>query len=202
MKVLLLTGFEKFGSYPENITEIAANQIKTLGNYQVYGLVFPVRIFPESGEDYGETILAEARHIKADAIISMGIASRAHGLLLETRAINWVENNKYCIKSEQRRTLDENLLFKKELMVNLDPWHLNRLWQIAALFQKLHDRKIFCDVNFSHDAGTFCCNALMFRTLNAIEKQKCEIPYLFLHVNPSFGLDDIQKTLEAVLENL
>lgn len=202
MKKILLTGFEKFGDYHENISEVAASSLKILGDYEVHGLVFPVRIFPENGEDYGETILAKAREIKADAIISMGIASATNGFRIETRAVNWVENHKYCIDAEQRRVLDESLILKKVLTANLNPWHLKYLWDVAELFEKLRDQKIYCDVNYSHDAGTFCCNALMFRTLNAIEKQKCEIPYLFLHVNPSLELNTLQKILEAVLENL
>lgn len=218
MKKLLLTGFEVFGDYAENITEVAATQIKILGEYEVHGLVFPVSIFPENGEDYGETILAYAREIHADAIISLGMAPKAKGIILETRAINWVENNKYCVDSEQRRVLDETLILKKELKVDLVPWHLNRLWNLATLFEKFHSRNIHCDINYPDNIGTFHSNALRFRTLNAIEKQKTEIPYLFLNVPCSFraiqklpdsgsysnlmSLGRLKKILEATLENL
>ncbi len=200
MKKILITGFEKFGDYTENITEVAVNQIKTLRDYEVHGLVFPVRIFPENGKDYGEMIIAYAMKINADAIISMGIASSVQGIRIEEQAINWVENHKYCIDSEQRRVLDETLILKKELKVDLAPWGLNYPWKIAALFGKLHDRKIYCDVEFSYDAGAFCCNALMFRTLIAIEKKKTKIPYLFFHVNPTLKVGDLKNIVEAILE--
>lgn len=217
MKNILITGFEPFGEYTENISEVAATQIKRLGKYNVYGLVFPVRIFPESGEDYGETILAKAKEINAKAIISIGIASDAVGIRVEKQAINWVENHKYCLDSEQQRALDESLAPKKECKIDLKRWHLDRIWNFSTLNEKLCLKKISCDINFSSDAGTFCCNALMFRTLIAMEKHGCEIPYLFLHVPCSaeavknisdfdrtkdlMSLEKLEKVLAVILEN-
>jgi len=215
---ILITGFEPFGEYAENISEIAATQLKRLGKYNVYSLVFPVRIFPENGEDYGETILAKAREINAKAIISLGMSSNVIGVRIETRAINWVENQAYCLKSEQRRVIDESLILKKEMKVNLRRWYLSRLYNLSVLIEKLYLQKISCDINFSSDAGTFCYNALMFRTLAAIEKEDCKIPYLFLHVPcsaeaikniPDFDktkdlmtLEKLEKVLAAILGNL
>jgi len=34
----------------------------------------------------------------------------------------------------------------------------------------------------SDNASTFCCNALMFRTLQALEESKYDIPYIYLHL--------------------
>jgi len=218
MENILITGFEPFGEYAENISEIAAMQIKKLGKYNVYGLVFPVRIFPKNGEDYGKTILAKAKEIDAKAIISLGIASDVVGARVEKQAINWVENSKYCLDSEQRRVIDESLILKKEFRVDLKRWSLDRLWNFSTLNEKLCLQGISCDIDFSSDAGTFCCNALIFRTLVAMEKDGCEIPYLFLRVPcsaeavkniPDFNkakdlmsLEKLEKVLAVILENL
>jgi len=201
-KILLITGFEKFGDYEENISEVVARKIQLLGNYEVKGIVFPVRIFPDSGKDYGETIVAYAKEIGATAIISLGIASKASGIEIEGRACNWVENSKYCLPSEQRHVIDKTMILKKELKVNLNRWRLSRSRHISSLFEKLQEKKLYCDVTLSSNAGTFCCNALMFRTLRALEKNNCEIPYLFLHLNPSLNLYSLIIILETIIENL
>ena len=217
MSNILITGFEPFGEYAENISEVAATQIKRVGKYNVYGLVFPIRIFPENGEDYGKTILAKAKEINAKAIISLGMASNVVGVRIETQAINWVENYAYCLESEQRRVIDESLILKKERKVDLRKWYLSRLWNLSVLIEKLYLQRISCDINFSSDAGTFCCNALMFRTLAVIEKDDCKIPYLFLHVPCSaeavrnisdfdktkdlMSLEKLEKVLAVILEH-
>lgn len=239
MKVLI-TGFEPFGSYSENLSQLAATKLKKLGNWDVYGMVFPVRIFPrkenkntnsvnvggasfpvvvstETIENYGELIVAKALEIKADAIISLGIASDVHGLRIETRAINWVENFKYGLVCEQQKVIASNFLPKEELKVNREKWNLTKLWHLSSLSDKFNEADFDCNLNFSADAGTFCCNALMFRTLAALQKNKCEIPYLFLHTPCSPGavknisdwdltkdlmsLEKLAKVLEIILDN-
>ena len=69
----------------------------------------------------------------------------------------------------------------------------------------------------SDDAGTFCCNALMFRTLLSLQKNECDIPYLFIHLPcskeavkdiPNFdktkdfmSLEKLEKVLAVILEH-
>jgi pyrrolidone-carboxylate peptidase len=208
MKNILITGFEPFGDYAENLSEIAAIKLKKIGDYNVYGLTFPVRIFPVNQKqiisytvnskrrfyaepvnaiNYGDEIVAKAKEIDACAIISLGIASDVCGVRIETQAINWVENYKYCLESEQRRVLEESLILKKELRVDLDKWRLGKLWNIGVLINQFHKAGCDCNVSLSSDAGTFCCNALMFRTLLSLQKNNYDIPYLFLHIPCSKG---------------
>lgn len=238
MKNILITGFEPFGDYAENLSEIAATRIKKIGDYNVYGLVFPVRIFPVSQKriisyivngknrfypqpteavNYGDMIVAQAKELNACAIISLGIASDVCGIRIETQAINWVENHKYCLDSEQRRVLDENLILKKELKVDLDKWRLGKPWNVSVLSNQFHKADCDCNVILSGDAGTFCCNALMFRTLLSLQKNKCDIPYLFLHIPcskeavkniPNFdqskdlmSLEKLEKVLAVILKH-
>ena len=199
MKKILITGFEKFGDYTENITEIAATTIKIISGYYVSDMVFPTLIFPTDGEDYGEKIIARAKEVGANVIISLGIASAAQGIRIETQAINWVENEKYCLRSEQRRVINETLILKKELKVNLDKWLLGNSRDISALEEIMHLGKEDCKVELSSDAGTFCCNALMFRTLLALQKNNLDIPYLFLHVSPSIKLSKLENALSFIV---
>lgn len=238
MKNILITGFEPFGDYTENLSELAATRLNKIGDYNVHGLVFPVRIFPinqrrivkytVNGQqrfyaepvntiNYGDMIVAKAKEIDACAIISLGIASDVCGIRIETQATNWVENYKYCLDNEQRRVLDENLILKKEFMVDLSKWRLAKLWNMGVLINQFRDADCDCNVALSYDAGTFCCNALMFRTLLALQKNRCDIPYLFLHIPcskeavkdiPNFdknkdfmSLEKLEKILAVILKH-
>ena len=225
MKNVLITGFEPFGDYAENLSEIAATKLKKIGDYNVYGLTFPVRVFPVSKKhitsytvngnkrfyvkpinniNYGDMITSYAKEIDACAIISLGILSEVRGIKMETQATNWVENDKYCLASEQKRVLDAMFNIKENLLVDFEKWRLGKLWNFSVLKEEFHKAKLDCDITLSSDAGTFCCNALMFRTLVSLRKNNCEIPYLFLDIPcsiDSMSLEKLEKVLEVILKH-
>ncbi|MCF7860095.1 hypothetical protein K9M09_00525 [Patescibacteria group bacterium] len=176
MNKILITGFERFGVYKENITEIISRKILELPNYSLEYLIFPVRIFSNGAENYGKQIVAKAKEINAKAIISLGMGSDIKGLRVESRAVNWVENAKYCIPSEQRRVIDNSLSSKAALDIDLNKWN------IPKIFSAFTEMNITYEPKISTDANSFCCNALMFRTLQAIQLEDCSIPYIYLHL--------------------
>jgi len=212
MDKILITGFERFGDYKENITEALSRKVSTLSNYSLEYLIFPVRIFSDGAKDYGKEIVSRAQEIGAKAIISLGMSSNVRGVRVELCALNWVENEKYCLDTEQRRVLDEKLIIKKPLFVELKKWNLNNI------FNSLREKKLVHEPCISIDAGFFCCNALMFRTLQAIERTQCSIPYIFLHVSRSPGaveglnnfnrnkhlmtVEELKEVLEVFVENI
>lgn len=187
---ILINGFEKFGDYSENITEVICRK-KTLGEHELESIVFPVRIFANASDGYGKKIVQRAQETEAQAIISLGMASDVFGLRIETRATNWVENKKYCLAIEQRRILDNRFPPMHELRANLDRWSLEKV------MINLDNAGLAYEDRLSSDANNFCCNALMFRTLQALRESQCEIPYLFLHVSCSEGaikgIEDFDK---------
>lgn len=176
MDKILITGFERFGDYKENITEIISRKISKLSNYSLEYMIFPVRIFSNGAENYGEQIIAKAKGINAKAIISLGMGSDIEGLRIEARAVNWVENEKYCISSEQKKVIDDNLAPKWTLKIDLNKWNISRIFSAFEEMNITHESKI------STDANSFCCNALIFRTLQAIQIERCKIPYIYLHL--------------------
>lgn len=175
---ILITGFEKFGDYSENITEVIC-QKKTLGEHELESIVFPVRIFANAADAYGKKIVQRAQEIGADVIISLGMASDVLGVRIETQTTNWVENQKYCLPSEQEKVLDNRFAPIYLIKVNLNKWNLGKV------ILGLRDANLVHEDSLSRDSNNFCCNALMFRTLQALNEAQCEIPYLFLHVSCS-----------------
>jgi len=176
MDNILITGFEKFGEYKENVTETLSKKIPNLPNYSLKYMIFSVRVFSNGAENYGKQIIAKAQEINAKAIISLGMASDVRGLRIESQATNWVRNEKYCIPLEQNRVIDSNLNPKHILRINLGKWNMEKIFSAFQEMNIIHESEI------STNASTFCCNALMFRTLQAIQVAKCSIPYIYLHV--------------------
>ena len=113
---------------------------------------------------------------RSKAIISLGMGSDVHGVRVESRCINWVENDKYCLPSEQRMVLDEGLAPKSILDIDLKKWDLDWIFSVFAALGIKYEPEV------STDANAFCCNALIFRTLQALERRGCRIPYIYLHL--------------------
>lgn len=214
MKKLLLTGFEVFGNYSENISELAARKIKMISGYSVESLIFPTNIFSKGAENFGEDVVRKAEEIRATAIISLGMSSRVAGVRIELKAANWV-NSKYSPEEENGRVLNPQWPADRSFVMdlaNIAKWNILGIWsdltKVGLEYEKM----------FSGNAGNFCCNALMFRTLQAREKRGCNIPYLFLHFPCTSGalknfpasermalsvtsLAKVRRTLEIVMDN-
>ena len=62
MKNILITGFEPFGEYTENLSEVAATKLKIIADYNVYSLIFPVRIFPHQTNRITSYLVNGKRH--------------------------------------------------------------------------------------------------------------------------------------------
>jgi pyrrolidone-carboxylate peptidase len=176
MNNIIITGFEKFGDYEENITEVICKSSPILSSHCIKYIIFPVRIFTNGAEDYGKKIIALAEETEAKAIISLGMASDVYGVRIESCASNWVENKKYCLPEEQNRVLDKKLLPHHLLNIDLCKWKLDKI------FSSFLSKKIKHEDIISGNANNFCCNALIFRTLQAINASNCDIPYIYLHL--------------------
>jgi pyrrolidone-carboxylate peptidase len=191
MDKILITGFERFGDYKENVTEIISKKILRISNHSLEYMIFPVRIFSNGADNYGKQIIARAKEINAKAIISLGMGSDIRGLRIESQAINWVENAKYCILSEQKKTIDDSLDSRSTLKIDFGKWNISKIFSAFKEMNIVHESEI------SIDANSFCCNALMFRTLQAIQIEGCKIPYIYLNLPCSHhaieGLPDFDK---------
>lgn len=176
MNNILITGFQKFGDYRENVTEVALRELSILNHHQIHSIIFPVRIFSEEATESGQKVIALARKLEAKAIISLGMSSAVQGLRIESCASNWVENKKYCLPGEHKKIIDQNLKPKEILSINLQRWN------IANVFKSLDQEGLDYEEKISQNACNFCCNALMFRVIWAMKQTNLDIPYIFLHV--------------------
>ncbi|MFA5022504.1 MAG: hypothetical protein WC508_05505 [Patescibacteria group bacterium] len=179
MKVAFLSGFKVFGNYAANSTEqlVSPLQGTIVQDHIIHSLVFSPAIFPPDQQDYGRQIVSRAMELQASVIVSFGMASAVNGLRIESKAVNWVENKTYCHAGENERLIDESLPKQAALMIDLQRWDINKL------YRKFGQNGIPFQFPISQDAGTYCCNALIFRTLQAMQDLGFFIPYLFVHIS-------------------
>src|SRR6185437_5492545 len=164
MKTALITGFETFGNYLFNPSKWLALSVdgKRISDYEIHSLVFPSVVrFSEDAENPGDRVVKKAQEIGADVIISFGLASDVKGFRLERSASNWIYNEKYCTEYENNNPLNSSLPEKEQIHNDLSNWNFEK---IKKLFAK---EKIPFDSTISDDPGQFCCNALIYRTLQA-----------------------------------
>lgn len=178
MKTALITGSETFGKYITNPTKWLALAVdrKIIQGHRIHSLIFPSIIrLPNDAENHGEIIVRKAKQIKADVIISFGLASTAKGFRLEKCASNWIENDDYASSYENKRAIDFKNPAHETVEINL------ALWDILKIKKSFAKNKIPFDSVISENPGQYSCNAWIYRTLKAMKKNNLNIPYLFVH---------------------
>ncbi|MFH0773589.1 MAG: hypothetical protein V1922_04740 [bacterium] len=177
-KIALITGSESFGKYVINPAKwlALAAEGKTIAGHKIVSLVFPTTtLLPNGVENPGTTIVNTAIKIKANVIISFGLASEAKGFRIERSGYNWIENIPYCQPYENFHSLDTSRPAKEQIQIDMSQWNMTLL---KELFEK---NKLPLDPQISDDPGRFSCNSWIYRTLVALKKVNVKTPYLFIH---------------------
>ena len=178
MKTAILTGFQAFGNYAVNPTEILASHQdgKVLVGHRIRSMVFPPTVLsPSKSLDHGKEIVEKASSLGASVIISLGIASEAKGVRVETECMNWVENDKYCTAFENRKPIFNDRTPHEKRHVPLQAWDFEKLSRGLSAAN--------IPLEMSTNAGRYCCNALMFRVLRALESFPVQPPFVFAHIS-------------------
>ena len=155
MRKAIITGFERFGNYSMNPTEKLVKNIAgtSIANHRITGIVFPTGpLIGKRAVNYGKQIIQLAKRLDASVIISLGIASQVKGVRIEGRAVNWVENDKYCSLEENRQPLVQYELPMVERFV-----HFGR-WDFPNMFRKFSKANIPFEREISQNSGAYCCN--------------------------------------------
>lgn len=177
MKKIIVTGFPSFGNYQENSSSLLKDVFSKFYAFDVEFIMAPIRLFSVEARNFGDQVVNRALNLKADAIISLGMSSSVKGIRIESVAKNWVENDKYCLKFENRAVLDDNFSSNYSLTANL------KQWDLPSIFNNLQDWGIPYEELVSTNAGNFCCNATMFRILQAMKVRNCFLPYIFVRIS-------------------
>ncbi len=155
---LLLTGFEPFGSYDRNPSEMIARQLDgaTVGSYRIIGITLPVAaaLAPDLLRDAVE-------RFEPAAVLSLGLANGRSGLSIERIGINVLDFPMPDNGSAQ--PVDEPVVPDGPVayLTTLPARAILNTWSLAGIPGYLSD-----------SAGTYLCNQVM---------------YLGLHIAPHAG---------------
>ncbi len=155
MESLLLTGFEPFGNYKINPSEIIAQELngKTFTKIKVVGKSIPLRY-----TEIKSTISNLISEINPSIIISMGQAPRSR-IAIERVAINLADVSKTAYNCDSKPD--------SETLVEEGPTAYFSTLPVKQLATHLQSNGIPSYV--SNTAGTFGCNQIMYLTLNQLD---------------------------------
>ncbi len=155
MESLLLTGFEPFGDYKINPSEIIAQELdgKTFTKIKVIGKSIPLRYI-----EIQSTVINLISEINPAIIINMGQAPRSM-IAIERVAINLADVSKAAYSCGSKPD--------SEILVKEGPTAYFSTLPVKQLAKHLQSNGIPSYV--SNTAGTFGCNQIMYHSLNHLD---------------------------------
>jgi pyroglutamyl-peptidase len=165
-KVVLVTGFEPFGTYATNPSQSIAEMLNgsSLNDTEIIGIVLPVD-FNNSVEKAIEAI--EFYH--PDLVISLGLAARSKTIKVEKIGVNLKRFQKDDGTWSFPQRID-----KKGPFFRVTSLHTN------TIVRKIREANI--PVRQSFFAGMYICNALFYGLLGCINEQNDTISIGFIHI--------------------
>lgn len=165
-RVVLVTGFEPFGSYEVNPSQLVAEALNgtTLEDAVVVGIVLPVD-FTKSVQDAKAAI----EHYHPDVVLSLGLAARSKVVKVEKIAVNLMRYPRDDGTWSFPKRIDKNgPMFR---VSPLDSGRIARSMRTAGI-----------PAQMSAFAGTYICNALLYGLLDWCNEGVMPDTIGFIHV--------------------
>jgi pyroglutamyl-peptidase len=166
MKVLI-TGFERYHRVKINSSQFVLKPIEEKN--QQYNIT--TRILSTQFDKAQEQISQYIRSDTYDVVISLGMSAQATTIQLERFAVNlkdsFVADNAGDIPEEEVLQTDSPTAY-----------------QVNTALRPLQSflRRQGLPVTISNTAGTYVCNAVMFRALDTIARERIATKYFFVHI--------------------
>ncbi|NHJ03081.1 MAG: pyroglutamyl-peptidase I [Candidatus Heimdallarchaeota archaeon] len=202
MKKLLLTGFEPFGGYEVNPSELIARDFDgyTISDIKISGRVIPLKF----NEIYA-AITTNIKEISPNFIINLGQAPRP-AISFEKVAINLANAQKVAYNCGT--TPDDEILIKEGPLAYFSSLPLK------FLVQYLEKHKIPSYISYS--AGTFGCNQIFYYSMHHVNNSPPNQKVLagFIHLpllpeqalsnpnSPSMSLESMKNAIKLVITYL
>ena len=182
--VVLLTGFEPFGSNALNPSEAIA---RALNGRRIAGARIVGRVLPVALARINDAVRTALRDTRPDLVLALGVARATHAIRIERRAMNRAD---FEIADNDGTQVAGALLDPAgpaSRITRLPLKHLARAIGRARI-----------GVRHSTDAGAYLCNAGYFAFLGT------STPCVFLHLPPvsAMPLRAQRRAVEAALEEL
>lgn len=183
-RVVLVTGFEAFGSHAVNPSQLIAEALNgsTLYGAEVIGVVLPVD-FNRSVEQAIQKI--ELSH--PDLVVSLGLFASTQSVEVETIGVN--------LKRYQKE--DGSWSFPQRINRN-GPFLRTTSLPTREIASKIRDAGIPAKQSFF--AGLFICNALYYGVLGYAVDQQLNMTVVFIHVPLLDSQDPQGMSLEKMID--
>ena len=184
---LLLTGFEKFLSFPTNPSEDLVNRFRDrkIGKYQCDSITLPVD-FEESVSILSSTLEKGSY----DMVLSLGLAYSREVISLERVALNLIDDG--FRKDNKGRIIEDAQILSEGA---------------NAYFANLPLKKIYLALNeagfkseLSLSAGSYVCNLVMYHLLHFQMRFASKMKAGFIHIPPDVSLKRESKWTLGQLE--
>jgi pyroglutamyl-peptidase len=196
--VILVTGFEPFGTHPDNPSRHLAKAVdgRRIGAHDVRGVVLPVH--HHEAAPIVDRLLVEP---PPAAVVHLGLAEGRARIGLERVAINVMD---YPLPDNAGHTA------RDEACVPGGPPAYFSTLPLRAMLDALTAEGI--PAYLSGSAGTYLCNQTMYSTLHAIAQRRLRVRAGFVHLpllpsmvavkgtdEPSMDLALMQRGVETIL---
>jgi len=182
--VVIVTGFEPFGNYSVNPSELIAEALNgsSLGGATVVGVVLPVDF-----NNSVEITLHAIEQYHPVLVISTGLNARSHTIEVEKIGVNLKRYPNGDGTWSFPRRIDKTGPFFR-----ITPLHTN------DIVRKIRDANI--SVQQSFFAGTYVCNALFYQMLGYANDQNRTIKVGFIHVPLLDSQDPQGMSLQTMVD--
>ena len=182
--VVLVTGFEPFGTYSTNPSQLIADTLNgsTLNDAEIIGIVLPVN-FTTSVEIAREAI--EVYH--PDLVISLGLNAKAKVIEVEKIGVNIKRYPKDDGRWSFPQRIDKNGPFLRITSLRTND-----------IVRKIREADIPAKQSFF--AGSYICNALFYRVLGYANDQDLNTSIGFIHVPLLDSQDPQGMPLERMVD--
>jgi pyroglutamyl-peptidase len=183
-RVVLVTGFEPFGNYTVNPSQLITETLNgsTLNNVEIVGVVLPVD-FNESVKMATDAI----QHYHPDLVMSLGLNARSHAIRIEKIGINLKRYQKDDGTWSFPRKIDASGPFLRFSSLNT-----------IAIVRKIRESNI--SVQQSYFAGTYVCNALFYQLLGYVNEPNSSRKVGFIHVPLLNSQDPEGMSLQTMVD--
>ena len=194
---VLLTGFEPFGGYSENVSWVVAEKVATLDILDVEVITEQI---PVSFARAGEALRKAVERHTPDCIIMLGQTGNSDHIRLERVALNMMDSK---LADNDGVVADEETIYADS------PSALFTSMPIKAICKVIENQGVA--VKISNSCGLYVCNRLYYEALT-ICRETTTMQALFVHLplyegqtspkidKPTMPLDLMVRAIKTIIE--
>lgn len=201
-KHVLLTGFEPFGAYKVNPSELL---VRSLEGRSIAGTLVAVRVLPVETRSLRDRLEAAFLEEQPAIVIGIGLAARRASLAIERAALNVLD---FDIPDAVGTMRKNDVVTRGGPDARLSTLPLEQIvdaWNASGVPGYV-----------SNTAGTYLCNQWLYEALSLTTNATPPVPVGFVHLpclpaqaieqgaetTPSMSLDLMRKGIETLLETV